>query len=200
MTKQVDFWFDPTCPYAWLTSRWILEVEQVRDIAVTFHPMSLYVLNEGRELNPGYRAHIDQTRIASRTAAAVAQLTDQATVRKFYTALGTRLHPQAQPISPETIGEALEECALEASIIAQAETGAFDELLRETQREVSGLVGSDVGTPVIRINGTALFGPVITQAPKGEAAGELFDGFEKVTAFPQFFELKRTRNVEPNFN
>ena len=178
MTTQVDFWFDPTCPWAWMTSRWILEVEKVRDVKAVFHPMSLFILNEGRDLDPGYRAHIDETLIASRAAAAVMKLYGHDQVRDFYTALGTRLHPKGEPITVETIAAAL----------------------RAYQKVAQDLVGTDVGTPVIRINGMALFGPVISPAPKGEAAGELFDGVAKVTAYPGFFELKRSRDVGPIFD
>jgi len=197
MTTQVDFWFDPTCPWAWMTSRWILEVEKVRDVKAVFHPMSLFILNEGRDLDPGYRAHIDETLIASRAAAAVMKLYGHDQVRDFYTALGTRLHPKGEPITVETIAAALQEAGLDAGIAQRVTTDEFDADLRAYQKVAQDLVGTDVGTPVIRINGMALFGPVISPAPKGEAAGELFDGVAKVTAYPGFFELKRSRAGGP---
>ena len=200
MTTQVDFWFDPTCPWAWMTSRWILEVEKVRDVKAVFHPMSLFILNEGRDLDPGYRAHIDETLIASRAAAAVMKLYGHDQVRDFYTALGTRLHPKGEPITVETIAAALQEAGLDAGIAQRVTPDEFDADLRAYQKVAQDLVGTDVGTPIIRINGMALFGPVISPAPKGEAAGELFDGVAKVTAYPGFFELKRSRDVGPIFD
>ena len=200
MTTDVDFWFDPTCPWAWMTSRWMLEVEKVRDVKTTFHPMSLFILNEGRDLEPGYRAHIDETIIASRAAAAVAKLYGPEQVRDFYTALGTRLHPGVQPIATATIADALAEVGLDASIAERVTTDEFDADMRAYQKVAQDLVGTDVGTPIIRINGMALFGPVISPAPKGEAAGELFDGVAKVTAYPGFFELKRSRTTGPIFD
>mgnify|MGYP001733901362 CR=1 FL=1 len=126
MTTQVDFWFDPTCPWAWMTSRWILEVEKVRDVKAVFHPMSLFILNEGRDLDPGYRAHIDETLIASRAAAAVMKLYGHDQVRDFYTALGTRLHPKGEPITVETIAAALQEAGLDTGIAQRVTTDEFD--------------------------------------------------------------------------
>jgi len=200
MTTQVDFWFDPTCPWAWMTSRWILEVEKVRDVEVTFHTMSLYILNEGRDLDPGYRELIDRGAVASRAASAVQKLHGNDALRDFYTALGTRFHLKGEPVAVETIAAALTECGLDVSIAERAATDEFDADLRAYQKVAQDLVGSDVGTPVIRVNGMALFGPVMSPAPKGEAAGELFDGFVKITAYPGFFELKRSRNVGPIFD
>ena len=200
MTTQVDFWFDPTCPWAWMTSRWILEVEKVRDVKVTFHTLSLYILNEGRDLDPGYRERIDATLVASRAAAAVQKLHGHDILRDFYTALGTRFHPGGEPVAVETVAAALADCGLEAGIAERVTTDEFDTDLRAYQKVAQDLVGTDVGTPVIRVNGMALFGPVISPAPKGEAAGELFDGFVKVTAYPGFFELKRSRDVGPIFD
>lgn len=200
MTTHVDFWFDPTCPWAWMASRWMLEVEQVRDVHTTFHPMSLYILNEGRDLPEGYRAHIDSTRVASYATAAVQERHGADALRAFYTAIGTRIHPGGEPVGVETVRAALADCGLDVGIAEEATTDAFDGITRRYQKVVEDLVGTDVGTPVIRVNGMALFGPVISPAPKGEAAGELFDGFVKVTAYDGFFELKRSRDRDPIFD
>lgn len=200
MTQQVDFWFDPTCPWAWMTSRWMLEVEKVRDVSVIFHVMSLAVLNEGRDLDPDYRAHIDQAWVPARASLLVEQRHGSAALRDFYTELGTRYHPEAQPRTAETLAAALAAVGADADIVEVAHTDQIDEDLRRSHHEGMDPVGSEVGTPVIRVNGMSLFGPVISPAPKGEAAGELFDGFVKVTAYPGFFELKRTRTVGPIFD
>ena len=200
MTTHVDFWFDPTCPWAWMTSRWMLEVEKVRDVAITFHSMSLFILNEGRDLDPDYRVRIDATRVASFAAAAVQERYGHEVLRDFYSALGTRFHPGGEPVSVDTVAAALADCDLDVAIAEAATTDEFDALAREYQKVAEDLVGSDVGTPIIRVNGMALFGPVISPAPKGEAAGELFDGFVKVTAYDGFFELKRSRDRRPIFD
>lgn len=198
MTTQVDFWFDPTCPWAWMASRWILEVEKVRDVAVTFHPMSLYILNEGRDLPPDYREHIDKTRVISFVTAGIQERYGAEKLREFYTAVGTRLHPGAEPRTVETLAAALNDCGLDPKLIDEADS--FEDAARRFQKVAQELVGNDVGTPIIRVGGMALFGPVISPAPKGEAAGELFDGFVKVTAYDGFFELKRSRDRDPIFD
>lgn len=200
MSTQVDFWFDPTCPWAWMTSRWMLEVTKVRDIDLTFHVMSLAVLNEGRDLDPDYRAHIDQAWVPARACLLVEQRHGSAKLAEFYTELGTRYHPKGEERTLETLRAALEAVGADPEIVDIAQTDAIDDDLRRSHHEGMDPVGDEVGTPVIRVNGMSLFGPVISPAPKGEAAGELFDGFVKVTAYPGFFELKRTRDVGPIFD
>lgn len=200
MTTNVDFWFDPTCPWAWMTSRWMLEVELVRDVKTTFHIMSLAVLNEGRDLSPEYRAHIDQAWLPARAALLVEQRHGSDKLAEFYTELGTRFHPNGEPRSADTVSAALAAVGADADIVDIAQTDAVDADLRTSHHEGMDPVGDEVGTPVLRVNGMSLFGPVISPAPKGEAAGDLFDGFLKVTAYPGFFELKRTRTVGPIFD
>jgi 2-hydroxychromene-2-carboxylate isomerase len=200
MTTQVDFWFDPLCPWAWMSSRWMLEVEKVRDVHTTFHVMSLAELNSGRDLPEEYRELMDREGwIGVRAAIAVEQKYGSEALRNFYTAIGTRFHLGQEPKTPETVRAALEEVGLDPAIADEAQTDQYDEALRASHHEGMASVGEDVGTPVIRVNGMSLFGPVISPAPKGEAAGDLFDGFVKVTAYPGFFELKRTRTVGPIF-
>lgn len=199
-TTQVDFWFDPMCPWAWMASRWMLEVERVRDVHTTFHVMSLSVLNEGRDLPDNYRTMMDDGWRGARAALLVGERFGPEKLREFYTAIGTRYHPKAEPQTAETLRAALADCGLDAAIADEAESDANDDALRRSHHEGMDPVGMDVGTPVIRVNGMSLFGPVISPAPKGEAAGDLFDGFVKVAAYPGFFELKRTRTVGPKFD
>lgn len=202
MTDQrttLDQWFDPACPWAWMTSRWALEVAKVRDVDVRFHVMSLAVLNEGRDLEPEYRQHMDQAWAGARVALAVQrQYPDKLT--DFYTAVGTRIHPGGQPNARPTHEAALVEVGLPAELAAAGDTDVNDAALRAAQAEVIAAVGDEVGTPVIRVNGMSLFGPVISPAPKGEEAGRLWDGFVNICAYPGFFELKRTRTVGPIFD
>ena len=201
MTTLVDFWFDPLCPWAWMSSRWLLEVEKVRDVHTTFHVMSLAELNSGRDLPEEYRRMMDlEGWIGVRASIAVEQRYGSEALRNFYTALGTRFHLGQEPKTPETVRAALTEVGLDPAIADEAQTEKYDEALRASHHEGMDPVGMDVGTPVIRVNGMSLFGPIISPAPKGEAAGDLFDGFVKVTAYPGFFELKRTRTVGPIFD
>lgn len=192
-------WFDPQCPWAWMTSRWLLEVERVRDVRVDFHVMSLSVLNEGRDLDPGYRAAMDAGWAGVRVALAVEREHGQDALRDFYTAIGTRYHPGEEPRTRETLEGALADVGLPAELAEAGETDARDDELRASHHAGMDAVGYDVGTPVVHVNGMGLFGPVISPAPKGEEAGTLFDGFVKVTAYEGFFELKRTRTVDPIF-
>ncbi len=200
MTIDVDFWFDPACPWAWMTSRWMLEVEQVRDVRTTFHVMSLAVLNEGRDVPESYRKFLEEEAwLGVRAALMVESQYGSDTLRDFYTALGTRYHPGGEPRTIETVRAALTDLGLDAAIADRALTDEVDDALRISHHEGMDPVGMDVGTPVIRVNGMSIFGPVISPAPKGEEAGNLFDGVMKVTAYGGFFELKRTRTVGPQF-
>lgn len=196
---QVDFWFDPICPWAWITSRWITEVEKVRDVHATFHVMSLAVLNEGRDLPDDYRAAMEQAWVPARAALLVGQRHGPAKLAEFYTEFGNRKHVAGSP-AEEALLAALAAIDADRDILDLAQTDAVDEALRASHHEGMDPVGMDVGTPVIRVGGMSLFGPVISPAPKGEEAGELFDGFVKMTAYPGFFELKRTRTVGPIFD
>lgn len=201
MTTAVDFWFDPLCPWAWMTSRWMLEVEKVRDVRTTFHVMSLAVLNAGRDLGEDYQKMMDlEAWIGVRACIAVEKRYGSDALREFYTALGTLYHLGKAPKTADTIRAALVEAGLDPAIAEEAETDTYDEALVASHHEGMDPVGMDVGTPVIRVNEKSMFGPVISPAPKGEEAGDLFDGFVKVTAYSGFFELKRTRTVGPIFD
>ena len=197
--KTLDLWFDPSCPWAWMASRWALEVAKVRDVDVQFHVMSLSVLNEGRDLNPDYRRLMDNSWAGARVCLAVQQQYPER-LADFYTALGTRIHPGGEPNSRPTHEAALAEVGLPVELADAGETDANDAALRAAQAEVTAAVGDEVGTPVVRVGGMSLFGPVISPAPKGEEAGRLWDGFVNVVAYPGFFELKRTRTVGPIFS
>lgn len=199
-TTVLDLWFDPMCPWAWLASRWALEVEKVRPVTVRFHVMSLSVLNEGRELSEKYRAIMDAGWGGPRVCLAVEEYGGQEALRAFYTAVGTLIHPGGQRNEVDTYSAALAEVGLPVELARAALTDANDAALRASHHAGMDPVGMDVGTPVIRVNGMSLFGPVISPAPRGEEAGRLWDGFLNVLAYPGFFELKRTRTVDPIFD
>lgn len=198
--QQVDFWFDPQCPWAWMTSRWMLEVEKVRPVRTVFHVMSLSVLNEGRDLPEDYRASMDKAWAAVRVALAVEEQHGSDKLAEFYTAIGTRFHPGEEPRERATIAAALADAGLPAELVEAGYTDANDDALRRSHHEGMDPVGDEVGTPVIHINGKALFGPVITPAPKGEQAGRLFDGFSLMTEYDGFYEVKRSRDRGPIFD
>jgi 2-hydroxychromene-2-carboxylate isomerase len=195
-----DFWFDPLCPWAWMTSRWMLEVEKVRPVDVRWHVMSLAVLNEGRDLPEEYAALMARAWGPVRVVVAARELHGDAYVKPLYDAMGTRIHPGGSTDLDQVVVEALDEVGLPADLAKYATSTEFDTQLRASHAEGIGLVGEDVGTPVVSVNGVAFFGPVVTPAPRGDAAGRLWDGVVLVASTPGFFELKRTRTVDPVFD
>ena len=202
-----DFWFDPLCPWAWITSRWMLEVEQVRAIHVRWHVMSLAILNEGRdELSDEYKERLARAKGPVRVCIAAEQMKGPDILGPLYTALGNRIHVEKRGLgegeaeAEALIAEALAELGLPDSLADAAHSEEFDAALAASHHAGMDHVGDDVGTPVIHYNGTAIFGPVVTPAPKGEAAGLLWDGVLLCTATDGFFELKRTRDRRPSFD
>ncbi|MCD5342738.1 DsbA family protein [Arthrobacter sp. AK04] len=198
--NRADFWFDPLCPFAWITSRWIGEVEGVRDIETVWHVMSLAVLNEGRDLEPAYRESMDNAWGMVRVIIAAQQQHGDATVKALYDAMGSLIHESGEQDRDLVINKALADCGLPATLAAAASTDAFDDQLRASHQEGISLVGQDVGTPVVAFNGTAFFGPVLTRIPRGEEAGKLWDATTAIAAYPHFFELKRSRTERPEFS
>lgn len=200
-TQKVDFWFDTLCPWAWMTSRWLSEVEKVRDISVQWNVMSLYYLNKDREgIGQKYLDHASDALAPLRVITQASQMYGDEISGKLYTAFGTKIHLGKMKFSDELISTVLSEEGLPASLMQSAHDDALDEKILDSHNRGMSLVGEDVGTPIIAIGEVAFFGPVISPAPKGEAAGKLFDGVLAVTSYPGFFELKRSRTVGPIFD
>lgn len=199
MTEHVDLWVDPACPWAWITSRWLLEATRVRDVEVTFHVMSLAVLNEGRDLSPRYTEFLTRAWGPVRVLIAAEERHGNEVVEPLYSAMGHHHHVLGEDLAT-AVPAALADSALEADLADAATSTEFDKALRESHVEGMDPVGYEVGTPVIHVGGNAIFGPVVTPAPKGEAAGLLLDGVLLVLRTPGFYELKRSRIDGPIFD
>jgi protein-disulfide isomerase-like protein with CxxC motif len=197
---NADFWFDPACPFAWITSRWILEVEKVRDIHVTWHIMSLAYLNQDKDISDDYRAFLANAWQPVRVCMAVEEQFGQEKLAEIYTALGTRRHVEKKDFTREVIEDALASIGLPTTLADAMDDSSYDEAIKKSHHLGMDQVGNEVGTPTIAFEGQAFFGPVISKAPKGEAAGRLWDGFVLITEYPYVYELKRARTHELDFS
>lgn len=199
MSEKVYFWFDPTCPWTWVTSRWLVEVGTLRDIDITWRPFSLYELNKDKDVPAEYMEKTIKNRCGARACAAVAAEAPEK-LGDFYTELGERMFVAGEGFSSEVVRAALEAVGLSAELCERGCAGEFDEDLVASTAAALELVGGDVGVPIIEIAGVAFFGPVISKAPKGDEATSLWDGALAMAKVPSFYELKRSRNVLPDFS
>jgi 2-hydroxychromene-2-carboxylate isomerase len=200
---DVDYWFDPLCPWAWITSRWMLEVEQVRPVKTRWHVMSLAYLNlvqhQGEGFSDEYLERMEKAWGPVRICAAAAAQRGDDVLLPLYSALGTRFHNR-QRRDADALAEAVAEVGLPSSVLEAATSTEFDDDIKASHQKGMDLVGLDVGTPIISVDGHHFFGPVVTPTPRREAAGRLWDGVLAVASTDGFFELKRTRDRRPSFD
>jgi 2-hydroxychromene-2-carboxylate isomerase len=197
----VDFWFDPICPWAWITSRWLLEVQQLRPVRPRWHVMSLSVLNEDKPgLPEGYTELLATAWGPVRVCIAAEQKAGPEVLGPLYTALGTRFHHEKLPRERATIEAALAEAGLSPDLADAMDSADLDEALRASHCDGMDRVGYEVGTPVISVEGASFFGPVVSPIPRGAAAAALWDGVMLVAKTDGFFEIKRSRTRDPVFD
>jgi protein-disulfide isomerase-like protein with CxxC motif len=199
-TAVADFWFDPLCPWAWMTSRWMKEVEQIRDVKTSFHVMSLAYLNAEKDIPDDYRKGLEGAWGPVRVCVAAAQAHGDGVLDRLYTELGTRFHNEGRERNRETVEEALAAAGLPTELAEAMDSTEYDDAVIKSHHEGMDQVGMDVGTPVISVEGVAFFGPVVTPIPRGDAAGRLWDGVRLVAGVDGFYELKRSRTADPSFD
>jgi len=202
MNTSVDLWVDPICPWAWMTSRWLVEVEKQRPITLNFRGMSLAHLNRDREMPPKYAAILTDGLKPVRALAATRLEYGQKEFRSLYEAMGMLFHPGGRGIDQidSIVVDAVKTAGLPASIADRMNDASLDAEVVKEHEVAIGLVGEDVGTPVIAVNGNAFFGPVVTPAPKGQDALDLWDGALLVSSVAGFYEIKRSRTAGPQFD
>jgi 2-hydroxychromene-2-carboxylate isomerase len=198
--SAADFWFDPACPFAWITSRWILEVEKVRDVDVTWHIMSLAYLNQDKDIPEEYREFLKTAWGPVRVLMAAEQKYGKDALLPLYTAMGTRIHLEEQDKDRAMVEGALADAGLDVALADAMDDSSYDEAIAESHHRGMDQVGNEVGTPTIAVNGRAFFGPVISKAPKGEEAGQLWDACVVLGGYQHFYELKRSRTEDLDFS
>jgi 2-hydroxychromene-2-carboxylate isomerase len=198
--SKADFWFDPACPFAWITSRWMLEVEQVRDVEIEWHVMSLAYLNQDKDVSDDYREFLATAWGPVRVLIAAEQQHGNEVLLPLYTAMGNRIHLGKRERDRSMVEDSLAEAGLPLSLADAMDDSSYDDAVAKSHHAGMDQVGNEVGTPTISIDGTAFFGPVITKAPRGEEAGKLWDAALQLASYPLFFELKRSRTAELDFS
>ena len=198
--SKADFWFDPACPFAWITSRWMLEVEKVRDVEIEWHVMSLAYLNQDKDVADDYREFLSTAWGPVRVLIAAEQQHGNEVLLPLYTAMGNRIHLEKRERDRSMVEDSLAEAGLPLSLADAMDDSSYDDAVAKSHHAGMDQVGDEVGTPTISIDGTAFFGPVISKAPRGEEAGQLWDGALLLASYPLFFELKRSRTAELDFS
>jgi len=213
MAADLDFFFDPVCPWAWITSRWVVNVSEQRDYEVDWRFISLWILNEENTqewYTPRYRAghYFGHQGLRIADALRVGE-SDPSTVGRWYTTLGTALHTQQRRAEAREdergfFAATLDQLGVDAGYVDAAGDESHDEYIRADTELALTRTGKDVGTPILTFhpgadNEASFFGPVISKAPRGTEAVELWDAVEKLATMSGMAELKRSNRVAPDF-
>ena len=190
----VTFWFDPSCPFTWRTGRWLRAAAAARDVPVRWRLMSLAVLNADKDVPAEYQQPMRQSRLASRVLVAAEAAHGSAGLDAVYTALGSRVHEQGQPLDRATVAAAVGEAGLPGALLSAYDDDEQDTAIRSSHAESQQRVGQEAGSPVVAFgDGPGFFGPIVTEVPAGEAADRLYDAVRLLSTVDGFSELKRSR-------
>lgn len=198
MTTAVQFYFDPVCPWTWIASRWLVEVAERRDLQITWNQFSLRYHNK---TNPAYdwlRDEMEDQHPGMRVLAATKQHHGNAAVARLYTTLGTQIHHDGDERLVR-LTEAIAAAGLPAGLIEAGSDASWDAVIIESTDRGVALVGKDAGIPIVVIDGAehTYFGPVLSPAPTGDKALELWDAYVVLGSIDGIYEIKRTRDVRP---
>lgn len=194
---RVDVWFDSSCPFTWVTSRWLVEFAGQRPVDLAWHPMSLGITNEGNEIPPEWQERVARGWQGARLMAAVYAEHGSDALGRLYTAVGRRLHVDGRTFDREVAVEALAEAGLPETLADALDDERWNGPLRTSHEEGQAAVGTTTGSPVVALAGKAFFGPILTTIPRGEDAVRLYDGLALAYSVPSFAELKRGRDGAP---
>lgn len=199
----VEFYWDPVCPWCWITSRWMIDVGSQKQIQVNWKLFSLKKINAGRDIAKDFKILHEMGLRALRVAAAVRKEYGNEGIAKLYTVMGTRYHHDKEDIDePEVLDKILQTCGFAKQLADAVNKNAWDKMIAADMDQAIAKVGRDVGVPLIVLDGgkgPGFFGPVFSPAPSGQAAVELWDAIIVAGRTPGFFELKRTREIGPQF-
>ena len=193
----VEFFFDPACPWTWLTSRWLLDAAPQRDVAITWRSLSLFVLNDG-DVPEQYAGPVRASAGAHRLFAALDDAGRNDLVGAVYTAIGTRVHDGGDHLTPEVVREAATSAGAGDWLGAVGDE-RWDGTVELSTKAAVDLTGPDVGSPIL-VHGSprvGVFGPIVNPGPRGPAAARLLDHVLAVSQTDGFFELKRGRSSGP---
>ena len=194
MTTTINFYFDPSCPFCWITSRWLLMVQSERDITVQWRPFSLAIKNDELSSNTGM--HIPAHRVLRVMEVAASE--HQASLIDMYTFVGMKHHVAGDDFNDDLILELLNEFSLPQELVKAADDEKYDDQLTKSVSSATDIAGDDIGVPTIIFDNETggkqgFFGPVLQELPDKEEALKLWDGLSQLATNSSFYELKRSR-------
>jgi 2-hydroxychromene-2-carboxylate isomerase len=195
VTTAIEFWFDPTCPFTWRTSRWAREVERAGEATIEWKVMSLGILNEGREIPEEYREGMVRGARFLRALVATEELGGSDAVGRLYDALGAHLYDEDEGLADDVLLRSVSDAGLDGSVADAADDETRDAAVRASHEEGQRRVGTESGSPITAYDGgPAFFGPVVAPAPTGDDATTLLTAMASLSKVGAFSEVKRSRN------